>query len=255
MNISEHETWIRDFVRRRIQQASGDRQPLDLKLRHTFRVLDNARRIIAGAGVTGDMARAAGLAALYHDIARFDQYLRFGTFRDALSRNHGAWGVQIIKREKRLASETHYVRRLALIGVCFHNRLSLPDELNGNQSIVCNIVRDADKLDILRVMHEHLSAPGPYNPTVVLSLPDDPALVSDAVINAALAGRGAAYHELASVNDFRLLLGTWYYALNFPASRSLFRAAGYGAELVRSLPVNGAYARAREKILRDIGES
>lgn len=42
-------------------------------------------------------------------------------------------------------------------------------------ALAANVVRDADKLDILRVMDEHLSGPGPYNPTVVLQLPNEPA--------------------------------------------------------------------------------
>ena len=118
--------------------------------------------------------RACLLAALYHDVARFEQYLRWHTFRDRESCDHGQWGVRILKREQRLEDEAPAVRTLVLVAVGLHNRFALPPGLPEGMARICHAVRDADKLDILRVMDEHLSGPRPYCPTVVLSLPDDP---------------------------------------------------------------------------------
>lgn len=133
--------------------------------------------------------RACLLAALYHDVARFEQYLRLHTFRDRESCNHGQWGVRILKLRTAPEGRNAAVRKLVLAAVGLHNRFALPAGLPEGMARICHAVRDADKLDILRVMDEHLSGPRPYCPTVVLSLPDDPALHSDKVLDDALAGR------------------------------------------------------------------
>lgn len=252
MDMTAHEEWFREFVRQKRMKFSGDASPIDLKLIHTINVLQNASRIMREEEFDSFLYRAGSLGALYHDMARFDQYLEYGTFKDADSRNHGLWAAQLVKRERRFESETPRVRQLAMLSICLHNRLHLPDKLTKEQYAVCNVVRDADKLDILRVMNEHLSAPGPYNPTIVLSLPDDPDLYSEAVIQSALQKRSASYSDLASVNDFRLLLGTWFYAMNFSGSRKLFRDSGHIFALLEALPASGPYAKAREHVLKDL---
>lgn len=221
-----------------------------LKERHTRAVLGHARRIAGEERFAPPLARACLLAALYHDVARFAQYLRYGTFRDRDSRNHGLWGVSILKREGRLEGEDRTVRRLALVAVALHNRYALPASLSPDMARVAWTVRDADKLDILRVMDEHLSGPRPYCPTVVLGLPDAADKVSAKVLDDALNGRVAAYADLRSVNDFRVLLGTWLDDMHFASSRRLFAASSHALRLLEGLPQEGPYAVARACLLR-----
>ncbi|MDR1659006.1 MAG: HD domain-containing protein, partial [Desulfovibrio sp.] len=230
-------------------KAHGDTAPLDLKIRHTCHVLANARDIVGNGRFSPLVARSCLLAALYHDVARFEQYLRYHTFKDRESCNHGLMGVKILKREKFLDGEEKTVRHTALAAVALHNRFALPRRLPENLYLAARVVRDADKLDILRVMDEHLSGPEPYCPTVVLGLPDSPDIVGEAVIDAVLAGRVAAYADLRSVNDFRLLLGTWFFDMHFPASRNRFVKDGHAARLLEGLPSTAPYGPARGRLL------
>ena len=252
-DISCHEAWFAAYAAREREKEcrrdGGDPSPMDLKLHHTMQVLAHARAIVAGGRFAPPLDRACLLAALYHDVARVEQYLRWHTFRDRESCNHGQWGVRILKREQRLKDETPAVRKLVLAAVGLHNRFALPAGLPEGMARICHAVRDADKLDILRVMDEHLSGPRPYCPTVVLSLPDDPALHSDKVLDDALAGRVASYADLKSVNDFRVLLGTWFYDMHFPASRARFVAEGHARRLLADLPATPAYAASRDHLL------
>ena len=115
---------------------------------------------------------------------------------------------------------------------------------------VARTVRDADKLDILRVMDEHLSGPRPYCPTVVLGLPDTADKVSGKVLEDALQGRVASYADLRSVNDFRVLLGTWLDDMHFACSRRLFAESPHAERLLLGLPQEGPYAAVRACLLR-----
>lgn len=246
MTIAEHKGRLLSHADAAIARAGRDPAPLALKRAHTLRVLANAEKIAAAENFAPGLRRACILAALYHDLARFDQYLEYGTFKDAQSRNHGLWAVKLLKGKGWLQGEPG--RQIILTAIALHNRRELPSGLRGHMLRICQAVRDADKLDILRIMDEHL-ARRPYNPTVVLSLPDDPSLCGQKVLACAMSRRPASYSDLRSVNDLRVLLGTWFFSLGFAASRRLFLAAGHGRNLVAALPEHGCHAAARAFLL------
>lgn len=252
MDIAEHEAWFLDYARRQRALETVDAGPIDLKIRHSLEVLATARAIVAESDMPPEQRRACLLAALYHDVARFEQYRRYRTFRDRESCNHGLEGVRILKRERRLDEETPALRRRILAAVGLHNRFGLPPRLPGATAQVTHVVRDADKLDILRIMHENLCGPRPYHPTVVLGLPDEPHLVSEAALRAARERRVAAYADLSSVNDLRVLLGTWLFDMHSAASRRLFAGAGHARQLLEGLPADGPYGGIRTELLQSL---
>ena len=248
-DISLHLAWFTSYAAAKRALEQGDASPMDLKLRHSLEVLENARHTVEGEGFDPQTARACLLAALYHDVARFEQYLRYHTFRDRESCNHGQMGVRILKAERRLVGETPQMRKLVMAAVGMHNRFALPNGTPEDIALVTNVVRDADKLDILRVMDEHLSGPAPYNPTVVLQQPDDPTIASEAILKAVRENRVAAYADLRCVNDFRLLLGTWFFDLHFASSRRKFLEDEHAQNLLRGMPDTVPQAEARDYLL------
>lgn len=249
IEIAKHESWFSEYAALERAKEPCDVSPIDLKIKHTYRVLQNARQIVEGESFPLHLRRPSLLAALYHDIARFEQYLQYHTFRDKESVDHGRLGVTILKREKRLADEPESVRHLVYSAVGLHNRYALPPNLPEDIRLACLVVRDADKLDILRIMDEHLSGEKPYNPTVVLRLPDTSELASTAVINDVLKNKIATYADLQSVNDFRLLLGTWFNDMHFVASRKQFLSDGHARRLIMGLPDSQLYAQAKAHML------
>lgn len=249
LDIATHRTWFVAYATAKRECEQGDRNPIDLKIAHTFRVLENAENIVRGEKFPPFLQRACLLAALYHDVARFEQYLRFHTFRDRESINHGREGVRILKKEQRLNSEQRSLAHVVMAAVGMHNSFALPPDLPSNIQVACHVVRDADKLDILRVMDEHLSGPKPYNPTVVLRLPDDSSLGNPIIARAVLENRIANYADLQCVNDFRLLLGTWLFDMHFGSSRRQFLADGHALRLVEALPDNSMYGAAKAHLL------
>lgn len=248
-DISAHLAWFTDYAAAKRALEQGDASPMDLKLRHSLEVLANARYTVEGEGFAPHTARACLLAALYHDVGRFEQYLRYHTFRDRESCNHGQMGVRVLKAERRLVDEPPEMRKLVMAAVGMHNRFALPAKTRENIALVTNVVRDADKLDILRVMNEHLSGPAPYNPTVVLQQPDDPAIASEAILRAVREKRVAAYADLRCVNDFRLLLGTWFFDLHFASSHRKFLQDGHARNMLRHMPDTVPQAAARDFLL------
>ncbi|MBQ9406227.1 MAG: HD domain-containing protein [Desulfovibrio sp.] len=252
VSITSHEQWFASYVAKERVKEEGDASPIDLKREHTMSVLDNARRIVENEGFCASLSRACLLAALYHDVGRFEQYLRFHTFRDKESCNHGQLGVRILKKEGRLAEESPLVRKLVQTGVGLHNRFTLPAHIPADAALVTNVVRDADKLDILRVMHEHLNGSSVYNPTVILQQPDDATIAGEGILAAVRERRVAAYTDLRCVNDLRLLLATWFYDLHFTSSHRMFLKNGHALALLRGLPDGTPQAPLRDVLIQEL---
>ena len=138
-----------------LREHPGDM--LRLKREHTYKVLAHARAIVAQEGLASQEGRAALLAALYHDTGRFPQYVRWRTFSDAESENHGYLGVHVVKKEHFLTGEPQNIHKWVLTAIALHNRYALP-ALPEPYLTITHAVRDADKLDIMRIMAQHFTA-------------------------------------------------------------------------------------------------
>ncbi len=242
--LDAHIAWFRSYADKEIAVCPHDPAPLELKLFHTMRVVDNARAICAGENLPDE--RVCMLAALYHDVGRFAQYRVWKTFKDKESVNHGLLSSTVLEKCQVLRNEPEIAEDV-IAAVRWHNAFRLPEGMEHN--VAALVVRDADKLDILRVIDGHLSSEGPYEPTVILSLPDDRRGFSQTVLDCALRGVTASYTDLTTVNDFRLLLGTWIDGLNFATSRRMMAEQGHVERLLAPLPED-IFGKAKKTLLQ-----
>lgn len=245
-NITPHKHRFERFVSRYLQEENHSPM-LDLKRRHTLCVLAHSEHLILAEGLADNIGRAALLAALYHDVGRFPQVVRWGTFNDAVSVNHGALGVRVIKQETMLAGETESVRKTVLSAVALHNRYALPPRLSEPVLTVTHLVRDADKLDIMRVIAEHVNAVSPGD-EVVLRVRNEPDKWSPQIAEMVLEGKIPSYKDLVYINDFRMLLGTWLEDLHFPSARARMAASGHVEAVLSGLPDTPALRPARDRL-------
>lgn len=244
-DIITHKRRFDDFVDH--YQQGPHRPMIDLKRRHSSCVLANGERLVLAEGLNGEIGRAALLGALYHDVGRFPQVVRWGTFNDAASTNHGALGVRVLKRENMLEGETACVRGIVLSSVALHNRYILPPRLPKAVLTVTCLVRDADKLDIMRIMAEHVNTVNPGD-EVVLRVRNEPDKWSPHIAEMVLKGMVPSYKDLVYINDFRMLLGTWLEDLYFPAARAQMAVSGHLEAVLSGLPDAPALRDARERL-------
>lgn len=235
-----------------------DAAPLRLKVEHTFKVFDHACRIVGSLenevsplkekARDRELCRAAVLAALYHDCGRFPQFRQYRTFLDAKSVNHAVLSFQTMRDSDFLKEESGRVRSLAQCAVLLHNRHTLPPMLDADARFVTDVVRDADKLDIFRIMVSYLTSALPERDAVLLHVKDEPESWSPNVAEDVLAGRIARYGDLRYVNDFRLLLGTWMHELRFAVTRRELAESGLMDMVLSQLPKAEALRLAVEKL-------
>lgn len=123
-----------------------------LKIEHTDYVVQGADQIAASLPLNDRQKELAHVAALFHDIGRFEQVRRYHTFFDAKSVDHAALGASILEDEKILEKDFSLEEQKQITqAVRVHSMLAIPEEHTGFQRTLDQIVRDADKIDIFRV--------------------------------------------------------------------------------------------------------
>ena len=247
-DLSAYEDVFRRYAAEEKTLCRRDPAPMELKAAHTMRVLENTSLIAQEEHFPPETARACHLAALFHDISRFDQYRLWGTFRDRESCDHAELSAFLLRKAGIL---DHEPAAKAILGaIALHNRRDLPEGPDDLERTAACAVRDADRLDIMRIIDLHLSAKNGADPDVIVPVPDDNALFSLSVIDSVMRRASAGYAEIRSANDFRLVVAGWFYLMRFGASRRLAAARGHARRLVEKLPQ--PYAEVRARLLADL---
>ena len=124
-----------------------------LKIEHTYRVAALAEQIAASLSLSKDDVDPAWLLGLLHDLGRFPQIRKYGTFNDALSENHAAMSGNLLFQEGRIRDYIDDDSEDSLIekAVRLHSAYALPKGLSERERMFAKILRDADKVDILKV--------------------------------------------------------------------------------------------------------
>lgn len=74
-------------------------EKIKLKINHTYRVAGLCQRIAESLGLSEPDVDIAWLLGMLHDIGRFEQIRRFGTFNDAQSVDHAEFGADLLFKE------------------------------------------------------------------------------------------------------------------------------------------------------------
>lgn len=115
------------------------------KYHHSFRVMEFAKEIAISLNLDKEDIELASICGLFHDIGRFRQWTDYKTYEDQVSIDHGDLGYEILEY---FLNDYKY-KDIVLKATKYHNKYTVPD-FDEKTMLFCNIVRDADKLDIIR---------------------------------------------------------------------------------------------------------
>ena len=209
---------------------------IDMKAEHTSRVCAVTDRITAALGLSENDRRIAAVTALFHDIGRFPQYQKYRTFRDPDSENHAKLSLWELNRHRILQTLDFTERQLISRAIFFHNRLRIPENLDPKSLLHCQLIRDADKVDILRVMVEHFqTAESLRNPVITLGLGTD-TLVREEIYRLLFEGRAMSYAKLKTTNELKVLQMSWVFDINFRPTFEILKERNAIGKLAATLP-------------------
>jgi hypothetical protein len=251
-DLTRLETWLDAFVQGFYRRDPVYDRPVRLKYDHSLRVRDDIRMLGGRLGLPEPQLRLAQAAALMHDVGRFPQYARYGTFLDRASANHAHLSLRTMAAQRVLHALPRAERRLIVRAVAFHNAARLPGGPPDFGRLLMRLLRDADKLDIWKVVTDYYDrrreAP---DPVIELGLPDLPTC-SPAAIASLAAGRMVDLATLRSFNDFKLLQLGWVFDLNFQPSFQALQTRGYIQKISVRLPPADGLDAALERVRRHV---
>ncbi len=227
--------WFDGYVKRYLDDRATE-ENITLKIDHTRRVCEEILMIARSQDLDEGAIRFARIIALFHDIGRFEQYRTYRTFADARSVDHAQLGVQILREEDVLHLLDPHVQELALRCIGYHNRAQLPHDETPECLYFSRMLRDADKLDIWRVVITYYEREDKTeNKGLQLDLEDTPG-VSQAVYDGLLAHQIVKTADVKNLNDFKLLQAGWVYDCNFPATLEAVCQRKYLGSIQSALP-------------------
>jgi HD superfamily phosphohydrolase YqeK len=207
-----------------------------LKKRHSFRVARLMRIIGQEMDMTEEGLRLAEIIGLFHDLGRFDQYARYRTFADTRSVNHAALGIRILEENRVLTGLDRPVRNTIIKAVAYHNRLRIPPGEQGLYLFFCRLVRDADKLDIYRIVADYYQNEDAQRSAAIELDLSDTAGCSRDIIRCLEEGRLIRGNQLKSLNDFKLLQMGWVFDIHFLPALQIVQDKEYLKAIRQALP-------------------
>lgn len=224
-----------------------------LKIAHTYSVAHLCRRIAEAEGLDGRDVDLAWLTGMLHDIGRFEQLKRFGTFVDADSIDHAQYGVEILFGGGRIhdfldieEGDADYGIIRTAVGSHSAYRVG---EMDPRTRMFCDILRDADKVDILRVNHDE-----PLE--VIYNVSEEElrgAVIADEVMRNFFERHAVPHSAKRTCVDSVVGHISLVFELVYPESLRIVREQGYLEKLLR-FPSDNPVTRGQFEKLRECME-
>lgn len=159
---------------------------IKLKIDHTYRVANLCEQIAQSLELSAAEVDLAWLSGMLHDVGRFEQLRRYNTFSDAQSIDHARFAVELLYDEGLIADYVPEISTTELvadartwrsmgganesptaqsedmplsdilqtlrIAIGEHSAYRIQKGLDERARMFCQILRDADKVDIFRVI-------------------------------------------------------------------------------------------------------
>lgn len=153
LKLNEIEQKLKNYI---LENYDVNNKDIALKFTHTFQTRLVNDKITESLNLTKRQCYLASLIALFHDYARFEQVKKYATFSDLKSVDHADLAVEMLfdkaELENFIDDLTENEKQIMYFAIKNHNKFAIQSGLTDEQMLFCKIIRDADKLDIFRIV-------------------------------------------------------------------------------------------------------
>jgi putative nucleotidyltransferase with HDIG domain len=235
--VKEYYDWFNSYVKKFYGEDRVVNQNIELKEKHTLNVAKHCVNIAKSLNLSDEEVNTAEIIGLFHDIGRFQQFKTFKTFRDYISVNHAALGIEILEENKVLENLDESRQKVIIKAISLHNVKELPNDLNKEEGLFCKLIRDADKLDIFRVITEY-EKERKENPNPALDNLPFTSGYNKELLEDIFMSRKISNTSLKNYNDRKLYELSWIKDLNYPFSFNYIKEKKVLKMLINCLPEN-----------------
>jgi putative nucleotidyltransferase with HDIG domain len=202
---------------------------------HSLRVLSNSLVLAKTVLQNDEDKRIAEVMALFHDLGRAALIAQGTESPTNIQRDHAMISAKLIQKMDfypKLSVEIQLVMQKSIEN---HNKLKLPKLDNEQQTLFARLLRDADKLDIFDSSYRFFKERQGIQPIMTFDLVNS-AEISEKIIKSIMAGKTAAVEDMKTMNDYKLLLISMAFDLNFKYSFRLLSEKQYIQKIYETLP-------------------
>lgn len=202
---------------------------------HSLRVAGNSLLIAKALSQTDEDRRIAEVNALFHDLGRASLIVQGTESPTNIQREHAALSAKMIQQMDFYPKLAADVQLIILKSIEGHNKLKLPKLDNEQQTLFARLLRDADKLDIYESSYRFFKEKLGIQPIMTFDLVNTSA-VSEKIIKSIQAGKTAAVEDMKTINDYKLLLLSMAFDLNFKYTFRILSEKQYIQKIYETLP-------------------
>lgn len=237
INVKEYYRWFNSYVKDFYGEDDLINQNIELKEKHTLNVAKHSVDIAKSLELSSEEIDIAEIIGLFHDVGRFEQFKIYKTFRDSVSVNHAELGIKVLEENKVLKELSTNNQEIIIKAIYCHNIKELSSISNKKEDLFCRLIRDADKLDIFRIIiqyeKERSNNPNPAIDNLPFTSGYNKELVESLLKNERISN-----NLLKNYNDRKLYELSWIVDVNFPYSFKQIKDNGVLQTLISCLPQN-----------------
>ena len=233
--LREMHAWMADYMRSFYTEDEEVQQAIRMKEVHTGCVTSIAVELAKHLRLSAHDVHLAEIMGLFHDVGRFRQFTLYRTFNDAVSEDHAALGLKVLDELpflSRLVPEDEALVRFSILN---HNKKVIAPTEDVRELFFARLLRDADKLDIFRVLRPFLAPP-------------DGTGVSPDFLEKFIAGDQVDYTKIRTMDDRKLVRLMWVYDVNFSWTLQRVKERGYIEDIIAHLPEDSRMALGIERL-------
>ena len=235
--LREMHSWMNNYIRSFYSDDAEVQQGIEIKEKHTGYVTANCIELAHFLKLDEHDTELAEIIGLFHDVGRFRQYSIYKTFNDAQSEDHADLGLTVIDELdffNRLSAVDNDLIRFAIKN---HNKMHIKPTDEQRKILFAKLIRDADKLDIYRVLEPFLAQENAHKMPKFIKGKERPDISPDFVANF-IAGKQADYRQIRTNGDRKIVRLMWVYDVNFAWTMRKIVERGYIEKIIDALPMD-----------------
>lgn len=201
---------------------------------HSLRVVANSLLLSNVVLQTEEDKRIATVNALFHDIGKASLMSK-NVEALVIQRDHATVSAKIVQQMEFYQTLSADIQLVILKSIESHNKLKLPKLDSEQQTLFARLLRDADKLDIYDSSYRFFKEKYGIQPVITVDLIKTPD-VSEKILKSILAGKTAAVEDMKTMNDYKLLLISMAFDLNFKYTFRIMSEKQYIQKIYETLP-------------------
>ena len=201
---------------------------------HSLQVANNSLLLAGAISMSEEDKRIAVVNALFHDIGKV-LLLTKNQETMVILRDHATSSAKIIQQLDFFQDLTPDIQSIVIKSVEGHSKLKIPKMDTEQQYLFVRLLRDADKLDIYDLAWRFFKERTGLPPLMAVDL-NQSTEISEKIIKSILAGKTANSEDLKSMNDYKLLLISMAFDLNFKYSFRIMSERQYIQKIYETLP-------------------